>query len=211
MKTSHILSALLAVRSAIARHRDEIEALDRVLVGNNYYPKLKQAVETIAGQYNALILMREDQVFNQIGNQLSENLKDYSGLLLASFFYGMEKHLHAHVIHNKQEIAKMLSSGVQTAMQRSKIKIGGKTMLDVLVPVSTTLTTMAGQGKSVTEICFALKDAADKGLEYTRDLQATQGSAVSLSSQSIGHLEAGAKSCQVIVHAICDYLLKQQP
>lgn len=205
MKTSYILSAVLAVRSATAKHRNEIDTLD-----SGYYTKLKQAVEAISSQYNALILMREDQVFNQIGNHLSQHLNDYSGLIFTHFFYGMEKYVHAHVIHNKQDIAKMLSSGVQAAMQRSKIKVGNKTMLEVLVPVSTTLTTMAGQGKSVTEICYALKDAADKGLDYTKDLQATQGSAASLNSQSLGHLEVGAKSCQIIVHAICDLLLKQQ-
>ncbi|NOT15314.1 MAG: dihydroxyacetone kinase subunit L [Methylotenera sp.] len=210
MKTSLILSATLAVRSAITKQRDDIDALDSALAGANHYAQLKRTVEEIASQYNTLILMREDQVFNQIGNQLSANLNDYSGLLLSNFFYGMEKFTHNHVIHNTQDIAKMLSFGVQTAMQRSKIKIGGKTLLDVLVPVSTTLTTMAGQGKSNTEICYALKDAADKGLEYTRDLQATQGQATSLGNRSIGHLDARAKSCQVIIHAICDLLLKQQ-
>jgi len=45
-------------------------------------------------------------------------------------------------------------------------------------------------------------------LEYTRDLVATKGRAAGLGERSKGHLDPGAKSCQVMIHAVCDLILK---
>jgi phosphoenolpyruvate---glycerone phosphotransferase subunit DhaL len=93
-------------------------------------------------------------------------------------------------------------------MMRGKSNVGEKTMLDVLVPVSTTFTTTAAQGKTNAEICKAVKSAADKGLEYTRNLVASKGRAAGLGERAVGHLDPGAKSCQVMVNTVCDLILK---
>ena len=61
---------------------------------------------------------------------------------------------------------------------------------------------------SVAEICKEVKNAADKGLEYTRDLVASKGRAAGLGERAIGHLDPGAKSCQVMIHAVCDLIAK---
>ena len=110
--------------------------------------------------------------------------------------------------NNTLEIAAAFAGGVQAIMQRGKANLGEKTMLDVLIPVSTTFTLSALEGKSLAEICLALKLAAATGLESTRDLIATKGRAAGLVERAIGHLDAGAKSCQVMVHAVCDLLIK---
>ena len=68
----------------------------------------------------------------------------------------------------------------------------------------------AAHGKTIAEICKEVKNAADNGLEYTRDLVASKGRAAGLGERAIGHLDPGAKSCQVMVHAVCDLILKAQ-
>ncbi len=96
-------------------------------------------------------------------------------------------------------------------MMRGKANVGEKTILDVLVPVSTTFTIAAAHGKMVTDICREVKNAADEGLAYTRDLIATKGRAVGFGERAIGHLDPGAKSCQVMIHAVCDLVMKNMP
>ena len=137
-----------------------------------------------------------------------------SGVLFASFFMGMAKFYQlnndkANELNSKLEHAAAFAYGVQTLMMRGKSNVGEKTMLDVLVPASTTFTTGAAQGKTVAEICKEVKNAADKGLEYTRNLVASKGRAAGLGERAIGHLDPGAKSCQVMIHAVCDLILKQ--
>ena len=208
MKTSNLLSASLAVHAAIVANESEIESLDRAIGDGDHYINMKRGSEIIAGMYNELLPLPEDEALNKIGMKLLSTIGGASGPLFASFFMNMAKVVKVNGGNNHLEIAAAFAGGVQAIMQRGKANLGEKTMLDVLIPVSTTFTLSALEGKSLAEICLALKLAADTGLESTRDLIATKGRAAGLGERAIGHLDAGAKSCQVMVHAVCDLLNK---
>ena len=208
MKTSNLLSASLAIHAAIVANESEIESLDRAIGDGDHYINMKRGSEIIAGMYNELLPLPADEALNKIGMKLLSTIGGASGPLFASFFMNMAKVVKINGGNNHLEIAAAFAAGVQAIMQRGKANLGEKTMLDVLIPVSTTFTLSALEGKSLAEICLALKLAADTGLESTRDLIATKGRAAGLGERAIGHLDAGAKSCQVMVHAVCDLLNK---
>ena len=214
MKTTFILSAALAIHAAIVAHEKDIESLDRAIGDGDHYINIKRGSEAVAGMYNALLPLPSDEVLLQIGNKLLSSIGGASGPLFASFLLGMARYDKEH--HPKitdfnahLETAAAFAYGVQSMMMRGKANVGEKTMLDVLVPVSTTFTIAAARGKNMAEICREVKNAADKGLEYTRDLVATKGRAAGLGERAIGHLDPGAKSCQVMIHAVCDLVLKK--
>ena len=208
MKTSNILSASLAIHAAIVANESEIESLDRAIGDGDHYINMKRGTEVVAGMYNELLPLPADEALNKIGMKLLSTIGGASGPLFASFFMDMAKVIKVNGGNNPLEIAAAFAAGVQAIMQRGKANVGEKTMLDVLIPVSTTFTLSALEGKSLAEICLALKLAADTGLESTRNLIATKGRAAGLGERAIGHLDAGAKSCQVMVHAVCDLLIK---
>lgn len=214
MKTSFILSAALAVYAAIVAHEKDIEALDRAIGDGDHYINIKRGSEAVAGMYNALLPLPPDEALLQIGNKLLSSIGGASGPLFASFFMGMaryDKEHHPKItdLNANLETAAAFAYGVQSMMLRGKANVGEKTMLDVLVPASTTFTHAAAQAKIIADICKEVKNAADKGLEYTRDLVATKGRAAGLGERAIGHLDPGAKSCQVMIHAVCDLILKK--
>ncbi len=208
MKTSNVLSASLAIHAAIVANESEIESLDRAIGDGDHYINMKRGTEIIAGMYNELLPLPADEVLNKIGMKLLSTIGGASGPLFASFFMSMAKVIKTNGGNNPLEIAAAFAAGVQAIMQRGKADIGEKTMLDVLIPVSTTFTLSAAEGKNLTEICKAIKLAADARLESTRDLVATKGRAAGLGERAIGHLDAGAKSCQVMVNTVCDLLIK---
>jgi phosphoenolpyruvate---glycerone phosphotransferase subunit DhaL len=158
--------------------------------------------------YNELLPLPADETLNKIGMKLLSTIGGASGPLFASFFMGIAKIIKQNGGNTPLEIAAAFAAGVQSIMQRGKADLGAKTMLDVLIPVSTTFTLSAAEGKNLAEICSAIKLAADTGLESTRNLIATKGRAAGLGERAIGHLDAGAKSCQVMVHAVCDSIIK---
>jgi len=214
MKTTFILSSALAIHAAIVAHEVDIESLDRAIGDGDHYINMKRGSEVIASMYNELLPLPPDEVLQKIGSKLLSTIGGASGALFASFFMGMAKYLkenHSKISETNAnlETAAAFAYGVQSMMMRGKSNVGEKTMLDVLVPVSTTFTIAAAHGKKVADICREVKNAADKGLEYTRDLVATKGRAAGLGERAIGHLDPGAKSCQVMVHAACDLLLKK--
>ena len=214
MKTAFILSATLAVHAAIVASEKDIESLDRAIGDGDHYINIKRGSEAVAGMYNTLLPLPPDEVLLQIGNKLLSSIGGASGPLFASFFMGMaryEKEHHPKItdINANLETAAAFAYGVQSMMMRGKANVGEKTMLDVLVPASTTFTIAAVHGKTAADICREVKNAADEGLAYTRDLIATKGRAAGLGERAIGHLDPGAKSCQVMIHAVCDMILKK--
>ena len=213
MKTSFILSSALAIHAAIVANESQIESLDRAIGDGDHYINMKRGSEAIAGMVNELLPLPPDEALLKIANKLLSTIGGASGALFASFFMGMAKYNKEHypkISDNNinLEAAATFAYGVQSMMMRGKSNVGQKTMLDVLVPVSTTFTIAAAHGKTDAEICKEVKNAAQEGLEYTRDLVATKGRAAGLGERAIGHLDPGAKSCQVMVYAVCDLILK---
>lgn len=210
MKTTFILSASLAIHAAIIAHESEIESLDRAIGDGDHYINMRRGTEVIAGMHNELMPLPADEALNKIGMKLLSTIGGASGPLFASFFMSMAKTIKQNGGNNSLAIAAAFAAGVQAIMQRGKADLGEKTMLDVLIPVSAALTQSATEGKNLAEIGHALQSAASAGLESTRDLIATKGRAAGLGERAIGHLDAGAKSCQVMIHAVCDLLIKGQ-
>lgn len=208
MNTTFILFASQAIHNAIIAHEAEIESLDRAIGDGDHYANMKRASEMIANMHGELDGQPVDVVLNKIGMKLLSTLGGASGPLFASLFMAMGKVAKENGAESRLETAAAFAAGVQAIIQRGKAGLGEKTMLDVLIPVSTTFTTMAAQDKTSKEIAEALKKVADKGLESTRNLIATKGRAAGLGERAIGHLDAGAKSCQVIIHTVCDLVLK---
>jgi phosphoenolpyruvate---glycerone phosphotransferase subunit DhaL len=213
MKTERIIGSANAILKAITSNESSIEGLDRAIGDGDHYINIKRASELVAGMAAELAPLSPQQAFEKIGAKLLSSMGGASGILFASLFIGMAKFLQlnndkANELNQNLDNAAAFAYGVQTLMMRGKSNVGEKTMLDVLVPASTTFTTCAAQGKSIADICKEVKNAADEGLEYTRDLVATKGRAAGLGERAIGHLDPGAKSCQVMVHAVCDLISK---
>jgi dihydroxyacetone kinase-like protein len=80
-------------------------------------------------------------------------------------------------------------------------------MLDVLIPVSNQWVLLATQNTAVNTICQTLIQVAEQGMLSTRNLIATKGRAASLGERAIGHIDAGAKSSQLMIEAVCQLIL----
>lgn len=208
LNTDFIVAASLAIHRAIIAHELDIESLDRAIGDGDHYINMKRAAETIANMQVELSSLDPAGALNKIGLKLLSTLGGASGPLFSSFFMNMAKHLKEHSPYTTIEIATAFAAGVQAVMQRGKAQAGEKTMLDVLIPVSASFSTCAAKGNSPAVIASILKQVADDGLASTRDMLATKGRAASLGERAIGHLDAGAKSCQVMTHAVCDLVLE---
>ena len=89
-------------------------------------------------------------------------------------------------------------AGIEAVKSRGKSDVGAKTMLDVLVPVLEAVEAGAD--------IAAVRSAASDAVARTKDMQATKGRASFLGERSIGHIDPGARSSQLLIEAVCDVL-----
>lgn len=212
MNTAFILSAINAIHDTIIQHEPELESLDRAIGDGDHYINMKRGASAIVEIRSELTALSPDDALNKIGLKLLSTIGGASGPLLASFFMGMAKEIKAQrEIKDQEQIsllayAKAFSVGVDAIRQRGKAGLGEKTMLDVLIPVAVQFQALASQSDSAKAISAALIVTAEQGMLATKDLIATKGRAAGLGERAIGHIDPGAKSCQLMIQAVCNLI-----
>ena len=80
-------------------------------------------------------------------------------------------------------------------------------MLDVLLPVSKKFYELSSRNKDSIEIAKKIIYLAEKKMLETKDMVAKKGRASYLGDRSIGHIDPGARSSQIIIKTICECII----
>lgn len=144
---------------------------------------------------------------NTLGKVLLLEIGGSMGPLYGTFFIEMAK-----ACKDKEEIDKfvfgdMIEAALTGLQKFDKARVGDKTLIDTLVPAINTYKDGLAQDKGFNECLEALKDAAEKGKESTRDMVAKIGRASRLGERSRGILDAGATSCNLILQSMANTTL----
>jgi phosphoenolpyruvate---glycerone phosphotransferase subunit DhaL len=197
--TGPIVQAAVA---AIRDHAEELTALDQAIGDGDHGLNMKRGFDAVAEGLGGLAVLPLSEALQKVGLTLVMKVGGASGPLYGSLFMAMGKAVAGDPVQLDQ-VAAMLAEGVAAVKKRGKSDAGEKTMLDVLVPVNNALHEAASRPVAVATLVSDLRRAADAGLERTRNMQATKGRASFLRERSVGHLDPGARSSQLLVHAVC--------
>lgn len=142
----------------------------------------------------------------KIGMTLMITMGGASGSLYGTLFISMAKALPQDQDLTRQITADMFEQGVESVKQRGKASLGEKTMLDTLIPVANRLKDDNVNGTELPQLLNNLSEQAITGMLSTKDMVATKGRASFLGERAIGHIDAGAKTSQLIICTITDFL-----
>ena len=206
---STISKLLQDVAATIRANADELTELDRAIGDGDHGANLRRGFDAVAELARELETMSPGAVLQKAGMTLVMKVGGASGPLYGSLLMGIGKSLAGGPrpdTPSSSEIADALQAGVDMVRQRGKSDVGDKTMLDVLVPVCEALRDGLSQSLSAPRLLHDLSEAANRGLEATRALEARKGRASYLGERSVGHLDPGARSSQLIVERVCTSL-----
>ena len=204
------------VAAAVRASAEELAELDRAIGDGDHGANLRRGFDAVAGLGEELDAMPAGQALQKAGMTLVMKVGGASGPLYGSLLMGMGKSLVPSQVTGEPDsgspgtgepgplaLADALQAGVGMVRQRGKSDVGEKTMLDVLVPVCEALRDGAAQALPAAQLLDSLSAAAGTGLESTRPLRARKGRASFLGERSVGHLDPGARSSQLIVDTVC--------
>ena len=126
------------------------------------------------------------------------------GPLLGSFFLGMSEAVGERRTLDGPALAEALEAGLEAMRKQTPAKPGDKTMLDALVPAVEALRAAVSAGPDVASALKRAADAAARGAEGTRDMQARFGKARNLGERSKGTVDPGATSISCIFKGFAD-------
>ena len=140
------------------------------------------------------------ETLETIGWDVMSNTSGSTSALLGSFFIGMANAVTNEELDSVQTIT-MFESGLANVRTSSRADVGGKTMMDALIPAIESMTALKEQTPSLADIFTAADKAAQTGADSTKELVAKFGRAKNLGERSRGTLDAGAVSTALIYRA----------
>lgn len=189
--------------AAIEEHADLLTDLDKAIGDGDHGINMNRGFKAVLNQKEKFAGTSFSKALQKIGTTLVMHIGGAAGPLYGSLCMAMGK-TAAQPPLTMEKMVRMASEGVAAVKKRGKSDVGCKTMLDVLGPVADAFAEVArSQGTSIDDILKVVRQAADRGLEQTRDMIATKGRASFLGKRSRGHLDPGAQSSQILVNAVC--------
>jgi len=196
METIRARRIIEAIAHSVIAHADELTFLDQAIGDGDHGVNMKRGFEAVLSDLDTLAAGEVGALLNGVGRTLVMKVGGASGPLYGTLFMQLGKAWPAEL--NANAFQATCRAAVEAVAARGKSQQGQKTMLDVLFPMSELLATGADRA--------ALRAHAATCAQATVPLEATRGRASFLKERSIGHMDPGARSTQLMIEAVCDSL-----
>ena len=194
-------SLVRAAAERVIASAPELTALDQAIGDGDHGANMKRGFEAVLGKLDAIGAQPIDEALKALGKTLVMTVGGAAGPLYGSFFMAAGDAL-SRSKRLPEDLAEVFGSGVNAVSARGRSQPGEKTMLDVLFPVLEVLKAEAGRPDLIERV----RAAATEATARTVPMQATKGRASFLGARSIGHVDPGARSSCVLLHAVCNTL-----
>ena len=196
-----------AIEQIIEENSEEVTALDQEIGDGDHVYNLQRGIEALKTKQDELVGLSWPEAWKKMGMIVMSTIGGASGALYGSFLVSMSKAAKDKDVDAKV-FADAFMQGVESVKKHGRADVGEKTMLDVWVPVAEYLQKAAQEGQDLKELLIELNRVAEQGMEATRDMVATRGRASFLGERSVGHIDAGAKTAQLMIKAITGVIEK---
>jgi dihydroxyacetone kinase-like protein len=176
---------------------EELTALDSAIGDADHGLNMKRGFEAVLADKAAVLAKPLPEALKAVGMTLVMKVGGASGPLYGTLFMTLGKELNGEP--SAADAARALNAAVEAIKARGKADLNNKTMLDVLGPVASHLSSGAATFDSIRRL------AADSAAA-TIPMKAIRGRASFLGERSIGHMDPGARSSQILIDAVCDVL-----
>ena len=185
------------VARAIIAHADELTALDQAIGDGDHGLNMKRGAEAVLADIDKLAAEPLPAALQAAGMTLVMKVGGASGPLFGTLLMALGKALPAAA--SRAEAVAAFGAAIDAVKARGKSEAGQKTMLDVLIAVHQAL----ANGQPFDATC---KPLVTEAAAATIPMKAIRGRASFLGDRSIGHMDPGARSCEIGLNTLIDAL-----
>ena len=192
---------LETMAQAVFTNAEELTELDSAIGDADHGLNMKRGFLAVLADKENILSKPLPEAINAMGYTLVMKIGGASGPLYGTLFMTLGKELTA--CPTTSDLGRSLTAAGVAVSSRGKAEIGNKTMLDVLLPV-------AAHIASGTATIESVRHLASDCAKATVPMKALRGRASFLGERSIGHMDPGARSCEILIDAVCDVLAEKQ-
>ena len=187
-----------ACTQTLVDHVDELTALDSAIGDGDHGLNMKRGALAIRAKLSEIETKGLNDALKAMGTTCMFTVGGSSGPVFGTLMVTLGKELPARPA--AADMAKALAAGIAALSRLGKVKVGHKTLLDVLDPVQKVLAD-GGDG-----LAARVKQCAFDSAQATAAMDAIKGRASFLGERALGHVDPGSRSMALIIGAVCDTL-----
>jgi len=190
-----------AVADTVIAHAGELTELDRAIGDADHGVNLERGFKAVLAKIDAIAAHPINDALSEVGKTLIMSVGGASGPLYGKLFATVGQHLCGPQELSKERVVAACEQAIVVLKALGRSDVGHKTMLDVLVPSLDRL--------RATELPAALhevREHAHAAAVATIPMVARRGRASFLGERSQGHMDPGARSSELIVGSLCEFL-----
>lgn len=192
---------LESIANTVIASAGELTELDRAIGDADHGVNLERGFRAVLRKMDPISQLPLGEALDQVGVTLILAVGGASGPLYGKLFATIGRQLVGVDPVTKEDVVAACEESVRVLKALGRSDVGHKTMLDVLVPSLDEL--RAGKGR---EVLRQVRERAGRAAQETVPMIARRGRASFLGERSQGHMDPGARSSQLIVGAVCNYL-----
>lgn len=189
----------------VKEHREELIELDRQIGDGDHGENMNRGFTAVVAKLDGLEAPPEQvgDVLKLVATTLMSTVGGAAGPLYGTAYLRAAKAAAVAELDSAAAVA-VLEAALEGIVARGKAHTGEKTMVDAWTPAVEAAESVADNGGSPAAVLAAAADAAATGAQATIPLLATKGRASYLGERSIGHLDPGARSTELLLRAAAD-------
>jgi dihydroxyacetone kinase-like protein len=196
-------AVLLKIAEAVQRNKDYLSEVDGLIGDGDHGANMNKGF-TMFAEGIAEKDIRFTDGLDELGNLLFSKIGGSMGPIYGTVFMQMAETGSSCDLIGTSELAAMLRASLLALYDIVEARPGDKTLVDTLAPVCDVMDRAAENETELGKALAELKEAAVRGWESTKDLEAKFGRSSRLGERSKGVYDAGATSCKIILEAMAD-------
>ena len=183
-----------AVRDVMSSHADELGKMDAMMGDGDLGLTMTKGFRALPELILACDSSDIGQTLIQAGMKMAGIVPSTMGTLMASGLMGGGKKIVGNPVLGPQQFADYLSGFAEGIAKRGKCKPGERTVFDAIGPAAHAAQSLLEEHPKVSlpEVSRQALQAAQKGVEATKDMLPRYGKAAVFADRAIGTIDQGA-------------------
>ncbi|MEE4261509.1 MAG: dihydroxyacetone kinase subunit DhaL [Desulfobacteraceae bacterium] len=202
ISTPQMHKALEAMCDTIETQKDYLSELDGAIGDGDHGVNMAKCFREVKKKLAESSAADMSALFNDVGMVVLNSVGGAMGALYGTFFLKMAQEGAGKSELGLNDLVGMFQTAERGILDIGKASLGDKTLIDTLSPAVRALEQSAREGLALPEALANFEQAAQQGMESTKDMLAKMGRASRLGERTIGHQDAGATSCYLILRSL---------
>ena len=209
INTKEFIQILNKVCDDIETNKDYFSELDRAIGDGDHGVTMSIGWNAIKSKLNSLSAnLSFDKICMQIATSFLSAVGASAGPLYATALMRGGAAIKDKMEINAKELSLFFTAAAKGIQERGKAELGDKTMLDVWIPSAKKIEEAVINSDDIVGIMEIASTESALAMNATKDMQSKKGRSNKLGARSIGFIDPGAASSQMIIKSFYETIKK---